>query len=133
MSVEFNMSDLYNEVVIMGEHAAAVDLKFLRDDILESIIIQFETEGHGSWEHLSPHTLRRKKNPAAGILIDTGAMKRSIFGEYSSDELVISVGVPYARYHMTGTKNMPKRNFSDINLEEIIAYATGTIIEDIAG
>jgi len=133
VSVFFDMSDLYKEVRLMGEDAASIDLAFLRDDVMESIMIQFDTEGHGSWAPLSPNTLKKKKNPAAGTLVDTGAMKRSIFGEYSSDEVVISVGVPYAKYHMTGTKNMPKRNFSDINLEEIISYATGQIIQDITG
>ena len=133
MSVEFDISYLCKEVRIIGEDIAGIDLKFLRDNILESVMNQFETEGEGSWEPLSPNTLKKKKNPAAGMLVDTGAMKRSIFGEYSSTEVVISVGVPYAKYHMTGTKNMPQRDFSAINLQEIVDFATGQIMQDVTG
>jgi len=133
MSVEFNMEDLCREVAVMGDDMAGADLKFLRDDLIESIMIQFETEGNGSWPPLSPHTLRKKRNPAAGMLVDSGALKRSIWGEYSSTEVVIYVGVPYAGYHITGTKNMPKRDYSAINIDEIVAYATGQIMQDITG
>lgn len=133
MSDIFIMSDLYKEISLIGEEADSIDPKFLRDEIYDSIMDQFETDGEGRWEPLSPSTLKRKKNPAAGILVDTGAMRRSIFGEYSSDEVVIYVGVPYAKYHQTGTKHMPQRDFSDINLAEIIEFATNRIMQDITG
>ena len=133
MLVDFYMRDFTKEIHVFGEQAAGIDLKFLRDDVLESIMIMFNTEGHGTWEPLAQGTIRKKRNPGAPILQDTGAMKSSVFGEYSSDEVVIYVGTPYARFHITGTKNMPKRDFSDVNIEEIISYATGQIAEEISG
>lgn len=84
---------------------------------------QFAEEGHGQhgrWKELSePYATRKaKKYPGAPILVASGKMKRSLLSESNTGEmtprtLLYGSNIKYARYHQTGTKDMPARRIFD--------------------
>lgn len=62
------------------------------------------------WAPLSAYTLKRKKKGRTSILIDTGALFRSIrVNQPSGDTVEIVTDRFYATFHQFGTKRMPAR------------------------
>jgi phage gpG-like protein len=82
----------------------------------------FESEGAAIGEHWSPlkadtQKEKNKKYPGRGILERTGKLRYGFQLETSATMAKITNPVPYAKYHMTGTRNMPARVFMNINSE----------------
>lgn len=79
----------------------------------------FKREGSpkGAWAALSEYTLRTRRYPGMPILVQTGALKRSLTQANNSEHILdahrdyVEIGsrVPYAVYHQTGTRKMPAR------------------------
>ena len=69
----------------------------------------FEDEVVEKWE---PRKRIDRKRPGRGILIDTGALRRSPrWARKSRYEALISSNLPYALRHNEGLSGMPKRQF----------------------
>jgi len=73
---------------------------------------QFDTgtdpEGR-PWAPLSPKTVALKKQNKDKILTHYGPMRKSIKVEVVQEGLRLTAGVPYAKFHQSGTSRMPKR------------------------
>lgn len=78
----------------------------------------FILKGSGKYPELSDKYKKRKERlkPSAPILVYNGTLRDSIIGktQYTLDKVtdsgaIIGTGVPYAKLHDTGTKNMPIR------------------------
>jgi phage gpG-like protein len=68
----------------------------------------FDVQPQGRWKKRKKET---KKTIGKKILVSSGRMRRSITANSRGNVGVISTNVPYAQYHMEGTKNMPQRKF----------------------
>jgi len=75
--------------------------------------------GYEKWADLSPKTIAKKRGKnKRKILQDTGKLYRSLTNTsdsnfaavYNRKSLEIGTKVPHAKYHMTGTQNMPQRS-----------------------
>ena len=62
----------------------------------------------GRWKKRKKET---KKTIGKQLLVNTGRMRRSITANARGNVGVVSTTVPYAQYHMEGTKDMPQRKF----------------------
>ena len=92
----------------------------------------FILKGAGQYPDLSARYKKRKARlkPNASILVYDGTLRDSIIGktQYTLDKVtdsgaIIGTGVPYAKLHDTGTKNMPIRKplfLTDAMVESMI-------------
>lgn len=73
---------------------------------------QFETgtdpEGK-PWAPLSPKTVALKKQNKDKILVHYGPLRKSIKVEVVQEGLRLTAGVPYAKFHQSGTSKIPQR------------------------
>ena len=67
-------------------------------------------DSKSGWEARQPSA---KRNAGRGILVDTGALRRSIkvFKANFKEIIIGTTGIPYANRHNEGLKGMPKREF----------------------
>lgn len=89
-----------------------------------------------AWTKWAGSTLYKrtlKGNAGQGLLFDSGSMLRGIVARVDGADAVIENNVPYATFHQTGTRIMPKREFmgwtnDDIyHIETLIAARFGEI------
>lgn len=100
----------------------------------------FDQEGTpDKWPPLSPNTIRRRRrgsNRAGGlrirILQDTRQLRQSAthptasgYGYYdtTNHSMTIGTSLRYAKYHHTGTRNMPQRRFYQIDNPTLLRMA----------
>ena len=95
------------------------------------------------WADLAPSTIARKGH--SKILIDSRRLVRSLtqktddairapFQSGNMAGLVFGTAVPYAHYHMTGTRNMPARpmvGLTESRLEKVRSQVASLITETI--
>jgi len=95
-------------------------MKRLAGVCLEDIDQRFATRGYGTWQPLSPRTIKRKGHE--NVLVDTGAMQSSPrIATLTGNSF--SVEVPYGGrrhnpdipgYHQRGTSRMPQRKIVEV-------------------
>jgi hypothetical protein len=114
----------------------AVDM---RDPLQESAVViqggidaSFASEGPG-WAPLAAATVedRVRRGFGPGPILDrTGALRRGYQGadavQADADELRIENAVEYARFHQTGTGNMPARR---VRLDELTKRAAVRVLQ----
>lgn len=95
----------------------------------------FEAQGPG-WAPLADSTVEARRNRNKGsirILQDTGVLVGSIGKRYGSTYAEAVAGASYGIFHVTGTKRMPKRDFTNLGpfeaplLEDVAALLTGAL------
>lgn len=108
----------------------------IQEDFLEGERELFRTEGKGTsglfgtgkWKKLSPAYAKQKarKFKGRGILVATGNLFGSLtrgshanhFFVASKKGMTIGTAVPYAKFHQTGTRKMPKRKIIHLTKEQ---------------
>jgi len=102
----------------------AAVLPAIANMLVGQVADEFETEGQGQWEPFADSTLkgrRGKGNPK--LLQDTGVFAGSIHGEHGIDFAEAATNVPYAVYHVMGTKNMAARDPFDVDEDSTLDEA----------
>lgn len=77
-------------------------------DIQKQFDTNSDPEGR-PWAPLSPKTIALKKQNRDKILTHYGPMRKSIKVEVVQEGLRLTAGVPYAKFHQSGTRRMPQR------------------------
>jgi phage gpG-like protein len=90
----------------------------------------FEAEGPG-WDKLDPKTIKQRRSPAVKILQDTGVLATSIHPEHGHDFGAATAGASYGIFHVTGTKHMPKRDFTAIDWDETLEDIVAIILDHL--
>jgi phage gpG-like protein len=112
------------------------DLRFpmgeISRDIFKNTKKNFILKGNGKYPPLSPKykAFKRKKRPAAPILVFNGDLRDSVTGTGNQDtirnigkqSLVQGTRVPYAKLVQEGTKFMPARKFLFIDDAQLIRF-----------
>lgn len=104
--------------------------------MVEKVDEEFETSGHGKWKDFAESTKRARGNiSAAKLLLDTGAMAASITPAYSQTEAEAFTNDPKAKFHVSDKPRtkIPKRDFFDIDLEEVVAEGATIALTEITG
>lgn len=96
---------------------------------IPSIIKNFSSGGRPQWESLSQARIdaRLKQfNPMLRILIDTEKLAKAATSRFTwriskteADMEALDNAVPYAKFHQSGTKNMPQRQFALLQANEV--------------
>lgn len=99
----------------------------IRKVVIPSMIRNYMLQGRPSWQPLAESTLERRMSKGfPRILIDTEKLARistswpiwKIDRNEANMEALDGV-VPYAKYHQSGTANMPARPFALLQLKDI--------------
>ncbi len=102
--------------------------------LVEEVDDNFETSGHGKWKDFSENTRRQRGDmSSAKLLMDTGAMAASVTGVYSAHEAEAFTNDPKAKFHVSDKprKKLPKRDFFDIDLDEVGREAAELVLVEM--
>lgn len=111
---------LYEE---RGSRAITELMPAFAEALVGEVLEVFETEGYGSWD---PYWWEREAKPKPSgrrwqgdpkLLQDTGNLVGSITPDWDDTTVEAFTNVRYAKFHVTGTRHMPERNFMAINVE----------------
>jgi phage gpG-like protein len=125
VEVRLDPDDLVMRIERMGGNSKMLPMDAFAALVVAEIDDVFQSEGvegtEGKWDPLSLETLRRHPRRRGGkILQDTGAMANVQVKEAGDMRVVIASPTGYAQHHITGTRNMPKRDFFALNFEELL-------------
>jgi len=133
IDVQFDMRDLEKALGEYTRKIKAVPMNVVAEMLATAIDDEIQSEGRGSWPGFSPNTIKRHPRRAGGSLLQDTGLLANIQKSEGNDWAQATSPAPYAGFHVTGTKNMPARNFLDLNmgeiLEEIAAYIADEIVD----
>lgn len=96
---------------------------------------EFETEGRGRWPPLAASTLagRRKSGGGAKMLQDTGRLAGSVRPRSDSNSAEAFTDVEYAVFHTSDEPRtlIPKRDFTDIDVDDVFAEIENIILSEL--
>lgn len=127
--VESNLSS-----VLLGlqKQAQGIDrhLPAIAEMLVGAVQDVIEAEGPG-WQDLSDSTKAARRGTSYKILQDTGLLASSVSAQYGATYAEAVDGTTYGHYHVSGTKRMPRRDFTDLGpfleplLEDVAELLTG--------
>ena len=126
-------SDLNKVLVELAGKGNAIDkgLPVVAEMLLGAVHDVFEAEGPG-WEPLADVTKAARRGTSYKILQDTGLLVGSLEPSYGSTYAEVVDGTTYGHYHVTGTKHMPQRDWTNLGpfeeplLDEVAEFLTGS-------
>jgi phage gpG-like protein len=100
----------------------------------------FETEGYGQWPGLAKPKptkkkrgkVKRRRRGAPKLLQDTGNLAGSMTPAHNADVVEVYTNVRYAKFHVTGTRHMPKRDPFAIDREAFEADVADMVLFRVA-
>lgn len=145
------MPDVFTgaEISVRVDHAALIarlqrfdqNLEILPMDVLgtlllgeidEVIVSQGAKGTDGRWEPFSPRTLKRHPRRIGGTLLqDTGALAAVQVVETGPTKIVIASAPAYSRWHLEGTRKMPKRDFFALNFPRVLEEMGEIVLESL--
>lgn len=112
--VTFDVSEVQDQLERIGRRAKNFDNKLLTTLLLEHVEEVFETEGRagadGPWQPLAASTIKRHPDRSSGALLFNLGELSNWQSATQRDTSIVWSPAPYAKFHATGTKHMPKRN-----------------------
>lgn len=107
----------------------------IADMLVGAVMDVFDAEGPG-WEPLAEATLKRRRNrdkSSAKILQDSGVLAGTMGTVIGADFVEAVAAASYGIFHVTGTKRMPKRDFTDLGPFEspLLDDIAATLLEQI--
>ncbi len=66
------------------------------------------------------------------MLIDSGNLAGSITRAWNEREAEAYTEVPYAGFHVTGTSRMPARDFTAVDIDELLEEAATLLLGSLA-
>lgn len=129
IKADTNLSKVLAELEAKGK---SIDrgLPVVAEMLLGAVQDVFEAEGPG-WEPLAEVTKAKRRGTSYKILQDTGLLAGSLEPSYGSTYAEVVDGTTYGHYHVTGTKHMRKRDWTDLGpfeqplLDEVAEFLTG--------
>lgn len=101
----------------------------IREVLIPTISENFATQGQGKWDSLAARTLEDKAKMGAPnrmlvrtkkmIIAATQVSSWSFGGSRDSAELNLNKLPEYSTYHITGTRKMPRRDFTEVPAKAI--------------
>lgn len=131
IDVHFDMKDLQR---VLGEsirHLKAIPMDVVAETLATAIDDEIQTEGRGRWADFSLATLKRHPKRSGGMLLQDTGLLANIQTREGNDWAEAISPAPYAGWHVTGTKNMPARNFLDIRLDQVLEEIAEFIVDEM--
>ena len=137
--VEFDMSNLESRLNGYKIREKNLDMsviaEILRTHMDDLINSQGATGEQGKWKGFAPSTLKRNPKRIGGMLLQrTGIAGLADFGIDINQETILAYSpAPYAKYHVKGTKHMPRRDPTAVKMGPLLDEIAETILEDVVG
>jgi hypothetical protein len=128
--VHIDVSDVIRLLEDIGHEVETYPMDLIAAGLVGAVDDVITTEGSGSWEPLSPSTLRRRPRRAGGSLLQDRGFLADIMTAHGPDWAEAASLATYAGFHVTGTKHMPARDWTDIDLETVLDEFTDQIMEE---
>jgi phage gpG-like protein len=124
------MSDVIRELNDMGHDIETFPMELLAEGLIGAVDDLINSEGNHEWEPLSPNTLKRRPRRRGGqLLLDRGLLA-NIQPAHGPDWAEAASPAPYAGWHITGTKYLPARDWTAIDLDAVMEGFLDQIMED---
>jgi phage gpG-like protein len=116
-----------------SQRLQGLPMSVVGESISTSVLDYLQSEGNGSWEPLSPATLRRRPRRRGGQLLQDRGQLKAFQVWTGPDWVEVRSPAPYAGFHVTGTRNMPQRDFTDIDLGQSLETAAILVAKELTG
>lgn len=136
-TIRFDTKDVRNKLLRLGRRGKNFDNRLITALLLEFVEDNFDSEGSkgtaGKWSPLKASTIERHPNRSSGaLLFNTGLLAN--FQSVTQDATsIVWSPAPYAKFHVTGTEHMAKRNPFAINRKAFRDEAARLIVLEVVG
>lgn len=127
--VDVDMSDVKAILGDLERRVCAFPMHLIAEGLSGAIEDEIYSEADGTWEPLSPATLKRRPRRIGGMLLQDRGLLANIQVAEGPDWAEAASPAPYAGFHITGTENMPARDWTDINMESVLEQFAEDVLE----
>jgi hypothetical protein len=127
--VNVDMTDVIRELEDIVHDVETYPMELIAEGLVGAIDDEIESEGKGQWEPLSPNTIKRRPKRRFGALLQDIGPLANIQPAHGPDWAEAASSAPYAGFHITGTEHMPKRDWTDIDLDYVMEGFIDEIME----
>jgi phage gpG-like protein len=132
INVTIDTRELEREIQRFAERKRAFPMATLASRLDAAVQDLIESEGRGRWDRLKETTLIRHPRRRGGKLLqDTGQLKTMQLSS-GPDWAQVTSPAPYAGYHVSGTPDMVRRDFLDLNMSAVLEELAQIIATEIA-
>lgn len=136
VDIQLNIDELIARLRRMEANSMTLPMESFAALVLGEVDDMFKTQGasgaDGTWAPFSPETLKRHPRRVGGMLLqDTGATANIQVGSFDEQSFVVRSPTAYARFHITGTRHMPKRNFFALNFPELLDQMSELVMQEL--
>jgi len=130
-AIELDVTGVQNAIKSIGYRVKGFPMSVIAVRLLTEVSDLIESEGGGEWEPLSPNTLKRRPRRIGGKLLQDRGILANMQPSSGSNWAQATSPATYGGYHVTGTKWMPKRDFTGINLSRFLEMAADDILQEV--
>jgi hypothetical protein len=113
------------------KRVSSIRTDFLAEGLSGAVDDVIQSEGFGNWPALSATTVMRHPERAGGKLLQDKGQLASIQTRHGYNWAEAWSPAPYAGYHITGTKFMDARDWTDIKLGELLEDLAEIAVEQV--
>ena len=134
VNVEFDVTDVLRAVNRLGTQSKNIPMDVLgqllvseADDVFQS---QGATGSDGQWEPMSPATVKRWPRRAGGMLLQATGATAALQVEVAGDSVTVFSPTAQAKHHISGTENMPKRDFFALRFDAVLEALGDLVLQE---
>lgn len=135
VKVKFETKRLQAMIRAYGERAQNPPMRLVGEIIAAEVDDVIQSEGEagtkGKWEGFSQKTLELHPRRVGGMLLQDTGLLANLQTRSNAVEAEVASPAPYATFHVTGTKNMPARNFLAIDFDRVMEQIVVAWVNDI--
>lgn len=125
---EFDMSGIDSVLNQMGKRVESFPMEILATGLEGAVDDVIQSEGFGEWMPLSQATIRiNPKRKGGKLLQDTGQLG-NMQPSFGADYAEVTSPAPYAGYHIEGTRWMPARDWTAVDMDTVLEEFTMMVL-----
>jgi phage gpG-like protein len=128
--VRVDMSDVIHELEDMGHELETYPMELIAEGLVGAVDDLIQSEGNGEWQPLSPNTLKRRPRRIGGKLLQDRGFLANIQPSHGDNWAEARSPAPYAGFHITGTKHMDARDWTAVDLNDVMETFLDQVMEE---
>ena len=134
VDVEFHVDPIEHVLVGMAQNSANINTQFIALELqtqIDDVIRSAGRDGsEGGWKRRKSSTIKRMQGKKGKPLQRTGLLA-NIQTQHGPNFALAYSPAPYAKWHITGTKHMPRRNFLAVDLDKVLDAISDEFLAEI--
>ena len=134
--VDVDVSDVTRALRVFARRADNLNMPFIAEVLSTAVDDLIQSEGaegtQGPWKPFAQSTLERHPRRRGGKLLQDKGVLANFQARTGPDFAEVYSPAPYAEWHVTGTRHMPKRNPLAIDLTKVTDEIAEDVLEEIA-